>query len=239
MANTFAGFQLTNLHRRQQLALRAATIRDVLTLWPMFDVDDIDGSWPAMETALLALIMERHRTSSGLASNYYRAYRLAEKTPGQAEPQIAPPPDRTLVSATLTILGPIFTKKAIAARRPRVAATALTRISGSVGRQVLEGGRTTMQQSIKADPQAKGWRRVTDGSPCDFCQMIADRGLIGDDVAFEAHDHCGCSQEPVMAVAPDAFANFLKTFETEVAERSASGVDSGLADRVENGFIYV
>lgn len=239
MANTALGLQLTQLHRRQQLALRSATLRDVLRLWPMFDLDDIDESWPALETALLALIADRHRTSARLSSSYYRTFRAAERARGTFEPQVADPPNRTLVRATLTILGPIAAKKAIAARRPRVAETTLTRLSGSVGRQVLEGGRQTLQRSVKADPQARGWRRVTDGDPCDFCRDIADAGLIGDSVDFRAHDHCGCTQEPVMAVAPEAFANFLERFEADVAQRTASGVDSGLADRVENGFLYV
>lgn len=199
MADTTLGLQLTQLHRRQQLALRSATLRDMLAVWPLFDMDDIDGSWPAVEAALLALIAERHRTSAGLASNYYRTFRAAERARGTFDPTPAPPPGWPLARATLTILGPIGAKKAIAARRPKVAETTLTRLAGSVGRQVLDGGRKTLQQAVKADPQAKGWRRITDSSPCDFCAAIAAQGVIGDTVDFQAHDSCGCGQEPVYA----------------------------------------
>lgn len=196
MATTFAGQQLTQLHRQRQLGLRAATLRDLLRLWPMFDVDDIDGTWPPLESALLTLVATRHRDSSGLAANYYRAFRLVEGAPGTVEPKLAQPPDRTLTTATLRILGPIQAKKNITARRPRVAETTLTRLTGSVGRQVLAGGRQTVTESIKADPRARGMRRITSGSPCDFCADIAAQGVTGADVDFAAHDHCACTQEP-------------------------------------------
>lgn len=196
MAETFAGQQLTQLHRQRQLGLRAATLRDLLTLWPMFDIDDIDGSWPALESALLTLILARRRDSSGLAANYYRAFRLAEGATGAAEPRLADPPDRLLTVATLRLLGPIQAKKNITARRPRVAETTLTRLTGSVGRQVLEGGRQTVTKSIEADPQAKGMRRITSASPCDFCADLAAKDITGANAGFDAHDHCGCSAEP-------------------------------------------
>jgi hypothetical protein len=53
--------------------------------------------------------------------------------------------------------------------------------------------------AMSSDPEARGWQRVTDGSPCAFCAMIAGRGIISKDegaAAFEAHGHCGCSAEP-------------------------------------------
>lgn len=196
MATTLAGSQLTQLHRQRQLGLRAASLRDLLTLWPMFDIEDIDGTWPPLESALLTLIFARHRDSAVLAANYYRAFRLTEGATGTVEPRLADPPNRLLTTATLRLLGPIQAKKNIAARRPRVAETTLTRLTGTVGRQILEGGRKTVTESVKADPQAKGMRRVTSSSPCDFCADLASKDITGADVDFAAHDHCGCSQEP-------------------------------------------
>ena len=199
MARTQAGAQLTQLHRRRQLALRAATLRDLVSLWPIFRLDDIDGTWPALESALFTLIMSRYRDSAGLAANYYRAFRDVEGIPGRAQPVLAEAPDPVLVRATLTILGPIQAKKNIAAKRPKVAETTFARLSGSVGRQVMQGGRDTLQRTLRADPQARGWRRITDSSPCQFCAGIARQGVVGDDVDFKAHDHCGCTQEPAYA----------------------------------------
>lgn len=199
MAETFAGEQLTQLHRRRQLALRSATLKDLLRLWPMFDIDDIDGTWPQLQAALLTLVGARRQDSVGLASNYYRAFRLAEGVPGQAEPRRAAPPDPLLTVATLNLLGPIQAKKNISLRRPRVAETTFTRLAGSVGRQVLNGGRETLVQSIDADRRAAGWRRITDSNPCDFCADIASAGIHSEAGGFPAHDSCGCSAEPAFS----------------------------------------
>lgn len=197
MANTTLGAELTDLHRRRQLALRAATIRDLLVLFPMFDLDDIDGSWPALESALTTLILARHRDSAGLAANYYRSFRDVEGIGGQFTPQLAPDPNPTLTKATLNVVGPIQTKKAIARGQREIGETMVTRLAGAVGRQVLKGGRTTLMDSVARDPKARGWRRITDGSPCSFCARIAGAVVSADKRDFKAHNHCGCSAEPV------------------------------------------
>lgn len=195
MASTRAGDLLTQAHRRSQLGIRAATLAEILAIWPAFSIDDIDGSWPAVEAALLALITGRRRQSSETAANYYRAFRRVEGVPGTATPRIADDPPRLLMAATLRLLGPIQAKKNIAAGVPNPADRTLTRLSGSVTRQVLDGSRQTLQQTAKADPQAQGWRRVTSGRACDFCAAIAAEGVVGTDVDFQAHDHCSCTQE--------------------------------------------
>lgn len=198
----------------------------------MFDLADIDGSWPAVESALLELIRGRRRDSEQLAAGYYRALRMIEGVPGEVQVRTAQPPAEDLERATLRILGPIAAKKAIAARRRSVAEDTLTRLSGTVGRQVLAGGRGTITATARADRAVAGWRRITDSSPCRFCEAIARQGVIGVNVDFAAHDHCGCSSEPVFgSTAP--FTSFLSDFEADVARRSATGVSDGVADLVD------
>lgn len=199
MARTAAGAELTQLHRRRQLELRAGVIAGVVALWPAFDLDDIDGSWPTLEAGLLELIRARRRRSADLSIAYYRALRLVEGVPGDVQPVVADPPPAELERATLRLLGPIAAKKAIARRRPRVAEDTLTRLAGSTARQVLDGGRRSLTETLKADKAATGWRRITDSSPCKFCASIADQGVVGADVDFAAHDHCGCTAEPAFA----------------------------------------
>jgi hypothetical protein len=42
-------------------------------------------------------------------------------------------------------------------------------------------------------------QRVLGGAGCDFCQMLAGRGEVysAETADFEAHDHCGCTAEPI------------------------------------------
>lgn len=196
MAETVAGRLLTEAHRRSQLQLRASTIREFLLIWPAFSIDDIDSSWPAVEAALLGLIAARRRQSSEVAADYYRSFRQVEGIPGRATTVTPEPPNPILTVATLRLLGPIQAKKNIAARVANPAERTLTRLSGSISRQVLDGGRQTLAETVKADPAAKGYRRITGGRSCDFCAGIAAQGVIGVNVDFPAHDHCSCTQEP-------------------------------------------
>jgi hypothetical protein len=55
----------------------------------------------------------------------------------------------------------------------------------------------------RQDPAARGWQRITGGSPCGFCEGLAgieftgSRGPSGDNVAFQAHANCQCSAIPL------------------------------------------
>jgi hypothetical protein len=69
----------------------------------------------------------------------------------------------------------------------------------AVSRALQVGGRETITSTVKADPRAVGYERVTSGSACDFCSMLADRGAVYGEASadFEAHDGCACGAEPV------------------------------------------
>jgi hypothetical protein len=195
MARTSAGNQLTQAHRRRQLGIRAATLREIVALWPAFDLDDIDGSWRTIETALVSLTLANRRVSAAVSADYFRAFRTVEGVPGSSIPRIARPPDRQLLTSTLRLLGPIGAKKNIDSATPDVAGLTLVRISGSVSRQVMNGGRETLTQSGQLDNRARGWRRITAADPCDFCAQVRDEGVHALDATFPAHDHCACEPE--------------------------------------------
>lgn len=89
MAATLAGSRLTERHRTAQLALRALALRQVLEVWPAFDVEDAARSWPPVESALLAVIGERHAVSASLAAGYFEAFRRAEGVGSVATPVLA------------------------------------------------------------------------------------------------------------------------------------------------------
>ena len=198
MALTDIGTQLTEVHRQRQLQVRSQTLADLLALWPAFDLADIDGTWPPVEAGLVTLIMARRRESSQIAADSYRTFRQVERIPGDVTVRPAADPDRTLLTATLRILGPIGAKKQISRGARNVSADTLTRVSGSTTRQVLEAGRETLTRTLRDDPRSRGWRRITDSDPCEFCAGLADEGVTAKTSAagFAAHDHCGCTAEP-------------------------------------------
>lgn len=192
---------LAELHRQQQLALRAVTLRQLVAIWPAFDISRIDESWPAVQQALTALIWLRNGQSSQLAAGYFQAARRHAGIIGVAPVVLADLPPVEQVATSLDFVGRVGAKQLVGAGRRDAVAVTLVKVAGTVGRLVLNGGRDTLTASIKADPRSNGYERVTSGNACEFCSMLADRGAVyGEESAdFEAHDHCACSAEPVFA----------------------------------------
>ncbi len=195
MARSDAGAALTAQHRRAQVAVSATTLRDFLMLWPLWRGDE--ASFDQLVAATIPLVRVNHRLSSSLAIAYYEAFRRAEAPGGVPEPRLPDPLDVAKVTASLHIVGRVMTRKALAAGHSPQAAmqTALVRTSGAVTRHVLDGGRGALLRSSAEDKRARGWRRVTGGSACNYCAQRAGIG-VSSEVVFHSHDHCNCTVEP-------------------------------------------
>lgn len=180
-------------------------MRGVVALWPLFDPAQLDKTWAAIRPTALQIIEVSRTRSVSLAESYYREVRLASGIRA-ALPRIVLPVEgwQTAALVSLEVTGPVLTKSAIAAKQPidRIIQNALVRVTGTVSRHALEGGRLTVGRYAKADHA--GYRRVTSGSPCGFCAMLAGRGAVygSATVTFRAHDHCSCSSEPVFRARP-------------------------------------
>lgn len=203
---TVTAAELTRIHRRQQQAVRAQTLRELAVLYPALDLDELDASWPVFAVAVGALVARQRRRSAGVASAYLRAMRLAHGLDGAAGIRLAEPvaADRLATSLHATSVG--AAKRATAAGLQGVAVreTAFVQSSGAVARHVLDGGRETVMRSTAAMPDAKGWHRVASPSACTFCRTLAGRDELYRSEAsgdFGSHDHCGCDAEPVFWAA--------------------------------------
>lgn len=193
--------ELTQLHRAQQLLLRRATISQVRKLWPALDWARLDATYPEFALSVAALVQKNRLTSAGLAALYLTAFRKASGVPGELKVVFAEPLIVDQFTTSLRVVSVIAAKKAAASgdAEALAMANALTQTEGSMARLVLDSGRDTVVQSVKADQAAFGWQRVLGGAGCDFCRMLAGRGAVYKESTsdFEAHDHCGCTSEPV------------------------------------------
>lgn len=198
MARTAAGASLSEAHRQGQLRVRASALRAFLALWPVWDGSE--GSFKRLTDATFPVVAFHHSLSSALAMAYYEAFRTTERVGGTATPRAATAIGEERVKGTLFVTGAQMARQAMAAGQAPQAAmqTALVRTSGTVTRLTLEGGRDAIVQSSAADGECRGWARVTSGSCCAFCAVIASNGAVfSEETAdFEAHDHCACSGEP-------------------------------------------
>lgn len=190
--------QLTTAYRRQNLSLQAATVRDLLRLWPALDWKRLDSTYPAWALAVGQLVATNRRTSAQLAAAYLQAFRAAKGVDGP-NPVLVADLDAAQMATALRVTSVVAVKKASVAGAAPTAAmqSAFVQSSGAMSRLVLDAGRDTVLTNLKAD--GARWRRVTSGRACSFCQMLAGRGDVysRDTVDFHSHDHCGCTAEPV------------------------------------------
>lgn len=79
--------------------------------------------------------------------------------------------------------------------RADIKAAVIGGLAARANTEVLNSGRSVVAHS------SKRWRRVTDGSPCGFCAMLAGRGPVYRSAekagsGYRWHGHCGCTVEP-------------------------------------------
>ena len=200
MAATAEGRQLTRTHRNAQLTLRAALIRDLLLIWnAVFDPTEPDSYGEFVQIAEI-LIRQLYGDSSALARVYYREFLEAEGVPTRVSPIPAPELAHDRIRRSLFATGLAGSLRALRLGYPPQAAKAqgFVLASGSASRLALLGGRETITETTRVDGLVTGWQRITSGSPCAFCAMLASRGPVYREstVGFSAHDHCSCTPEP-------------------------------------------
>lgn len=213
MARTPEGRLLTAAHMRQQLALRASVIRDVVKLFPMWDPRDA-ASYKRFEDTMVMLVQSRATNSAALAARYYDMFKNVD-APGPVltwgeSARLAAPPIESEIRAAVSATARAGTYRALGAGQPYEAAmrNGLVQVSGAVTRHVLNAGRDTILGAVQQESGTVGWIRVSDGAPCAFCAMLLSRGPVyltfasagnkaaAEDHDFDWHDRCACSAEP-------------------------------------------
>lgn len=207
MAVTETGKRLTQLHRRRQLALRAKVIREVMALWPAWQPKE-PSSFKAFEDAMVLLVQSRSQQSAAIASEYLREFRAAELAavaPKSAVESVertfaalaaARPEDqiRTVVGASAR--GQVYRALQAGQSFEQAMQHGVVRVSGDASRLVLLGGSDTVTNEAKRSKLR--FARVTSGSPCAFCAMLASRGPVywsEETASFEPHGSCSCQPE--------------------------------------------
>jgi hypothetical protein len=194
--------RLAEQHRVQQVALRAGVARDVVVLLrDLFDTENADRTWPAIQSMLASLARQQHGTSAALATTYYGQARTEADAPGFYLPISPADLAEELLKVVLDATGIAAFKRAISLGKTPEEALQIAGVtlSGSVSRLVLSGGRDAILGNVREDRKAVGWARITDKDPCAFCSMLSSRGPVyrtKQTAKFEAHDHCACMPVP-------------------------------------------
>lgn len=195
---------MTTLGRQQradQHAIRARALLSLHRLWPALDLRRVPETYPAWARAVGTVVQTGRDESADSAAAYMLdVWDEADLEHGEV---VRPGPvvgERLAISLFVTSVIAYRTALGNGQNDASAEASAYAGSAGAVGRYVLEAGRDTVVETAKKDERI-GWERQTDGSACDFCQMLADRGaayLAEDTASFESHDHCGCTAEAIV-----------------------------------------
>lgn len=223
MAVTQEARRLTEAHRLAQAELSASTMRDAIALWPLL-VENPQRNQATWLAAVLMLIRRNRSQSARYAVDYLRAFRTLELGPEQAlsdrfEPLPAPEvPDlvQKWVDSAISTGPAALAERAKKLSLERVPANSLAmrNIRDTHARtlqmHVVNGGRDTIDDTIRRDKRVLGYMRVTDGDPCHWCAMLLSRGPVFGKDSFDESDErffgpgsakvhagCGCSLRPI------------------------------------------
>lgn len=170
------------------LVLTRGLSTDLSAVWRQ--VETAAGANTALQDILPALIDQYGSAAGVMAAEWYDDLRAKRGVGGSFR---AEPVDLT-DTGTAELLG-------YAKATATDFAAFQTLILGGSQRRMANFSRLTVMQSSVADPQARGWYRVGDGSTCPFCSMLLGRGAVYSEASadFQAHDHCGCTASPEFA----------------------------------------
>lgn len=196
---SLASRRLTEAHRLAQLRIGVRTIADLRRVWRLLDPDNLDPTIEAWIAAAAAVIRAQHSDSSALAMNYLDTFKRLELGDTATIQRADPPMAGRAVATSLIVTGPLSIKRAMTRGVPleRAVRTAEAASSAAGMRHALQGGRDSLLESLRSDPDAAGWSRVASGNACKFCSSLDGKFHRAETADFPAHDGCSCSQEPV------------------------------------------
>lgn len=173
--------------------------RRVLQRLRSVDPADLDAWWERVAPLLESDVAAGHDTAVRLTLRYLELHAAAEGVVVRPEPVAL---DRAQLATSLRVTGPVaFKQEMTRSGSPEAAQRIMTsKLPRAAQRVMLSGSRESTRRLVESDRRVLGYRRVTSGSPCAFCAMLASRGAVykSAESAGEGHrwhDGCSCSTE--------------------------------------------
>lgn len=184
---------LSRAHKAELRTLTGLAEKDLTLIWAQFtNIADAEVVRDGLAAILPDLVTMYGSAAATLGADYYDELRLAAEVDGRFTAVAARLPDAARTDALAGwAVAPLFS-----AEPDHLAA--LAKAGGGLQRIIADADRQSVMESSYADPAAQGWQRVTSGSGCSFCSMVAGRGHVYRESSadFASHDHCHCHAEP-------------------------------------------
>lgn len=177
--------------RDQQAAVATLATEELAAFWASLDVSRGAVAAEALRVFVPSLTTQYGQVSALLSVDWYDAERVAAGVRDEFRAVMGDPVDPEYVRRNVD-----YASRHLFTATPGVALEFLT---GAVQKHVLQPGRDSVTESVRADPRARGWQRFARSGGCDFCVMLAQRGAVyrtERTASFAAHYHCGCVAGP-------------------------------------------
>lgn len=213
---------LVERHRVRQLSVRARFFQELVRLWPLINVSDLDRTAVAWISLVTDLILGFRKESASISLAYYRQLRGLETgldLPDPAKYENFGAGEPNAIRTSLLVTGPVAFKERIGRNvQPDLAwEKSKVDVAGAAGRHVMNGGRSMLMESARTDGAAVKFARMTGPDPCAFCAMLASRGPVyvesaavrttnrsSRGVGEKYHDNCQCMPRPLFEDDPES-----------------------------------
>lgn len=200
--------------RKGTAALADLARSDLSAYFGALDLTRPEAARDGLLEVIPVLTAQYGDAAAAMAAEWYADMRSDEGVPGGLPAvQVAQAvPDAQVTASVRYAAGSLFT--------PTPEQT-LTTILGALTRYVMDYSRHQVLATVKADPEASGWQRVTRPTACGFCQMLASRGGVYTSTTafFASHDFCHCGAVP--SWDPDAKPVDVDAYKASTRRRSA------------------
>jgi hypothetical protein len=202
-----------------QAALGALVASQVSQTLPMLDPGTLAETFEGAREVAASVAFDRGEAAVGFAMDYYEEFRrgagvrsplslpIREVSPLEVLEREIDVAAAELLASLDTVVDEIYLAE--------LTLSVQAEIEGEAQRMVADAARDQIFESIRSDPEAKGWARITRTGACSFCRMLASRGAVysKEGVKFRAHTVrngrggvCQCVAEPVIGKSYEATA---------------------------------
>lgn len=174
--------------RAAQSGIARLVDRDLRAQFARLNLSEPRRARDAMLTFAPVVVNQYAEIAASFGLDWYESTRAAARV---RAPFIAPDIDTDYTDQTVgtvrRVAGDLFTD------HPR---TAIESLSSKGQMYAVNGARDAIAAAAVVDVAARGWRRVTSGNSCEFCNDLATETHNSPGADFEAHDGCNCIAVP-------------------------------------------
>lgn len=207
---------LVRQHHEEQKLLVRNVVAALEPLWPILDLNDLEGSTVPWLAATRPVVERGFLTSQYVAAEFYRNYRresvpdadpldfdFPNPIPAFGEARVPDADSSIRILVSLKVTGPIWLgNQPDFVDRDDVMRRGFSKSSGAVIRLVLNGGRGMVRSLVDVDDAARGVSGVADEGSCQPCMFLTkpilkSAGARKMDAVAVGHDFCKCTARPI------------------------------------------